>query len=324
MSTINRRQSIVLCAAAVLGAPALASSPRFPSQPIKVVVPYPAGGNADNIARVFSKRFGEELKTPVVVDNKGGASGTIGADSVYKANPDGYTLLLTVTSQLTSVPAGVKPTYNAIKDFTPVVGLCVTPLAFAVGEGTGVKSMKELEAWVKGRKVAYGSYGKGTSTHVMQHQLMKQLGAKDAAHVPYRGESPMVADMLGGQVDMGFVGIGQARELQKNGRVRILAVVATQRSEFLPDVPTFTELGYKDLDWSYGVAVYAASKTPEPILKALQDAAKKVMQDPEVQKAYRAQSNQPWLNVSLDEMKKRLVLDTDNWAKALAEVGTIE
>jgi len=218
----------------------------------------------------------------------------------------------------------VKPTYNAIKDFTPVVGLCVTPLAFAVGEGTGVKSMKELEAWVKGRKVAYGSYGKGTSTHVMQHQLMKQLGAKDAAHVPYRGESPMVADMLGGQVDMGFVGIGQARELQKNGRVRILAVVATQRSEFLPDVPTFTELGYKDLDWSYGVAVYAASKTPEPILKALQDAAKKVMQDPEVQKAYRAQSNQPWLNVSLDEMKKRLVLDTDNWAKALAEVGTIE
>ena len=324
MFKINRRQSVLLCAAAAFGVSAQASTPGFPSQPIRVVVPYPAGGNGDNIARVFAKQLSEELKTPVVVDNKGGASGTIGAEAAFRANPDGHTLLLTVTSQLTSVPVGVKPSYNAVKDFTPVVGLCVTPLAFAVAESTGIKSLKELEAVVRSRKVAYGSYGKGTSTHIMQHLLMKQLGAKDAAHVSYRGESPMVADMLGGQVDMGFLGIGQASELQKSGRVRILAVVGSQRSEFLPEVPTFTELGYKDLDWSYGVAVYASSKTPAPILKALQDAGKKVMGNADVQKAYRAQSNQPWLNVTPDEMKKRLVVDTDNWARALAEVGSID
>lgn len=324
MFKINRRQSVLLGAAAAFGLPAQASTARFPSQPIRVVVPYPAGGNGDNIARVFAKQLSEELKVPVVVDNKGGASGTIGAEAAFRANPDGHTLLLTVTSQLTSVPVGVKPSYNAVKDFTPVVGLCVTPLAFAVAESSGIKSLKELESWVKSRKVAYGSYGKGTSTHIMQHLLMKQLGARDAAHVSYRGESPMVADMLGGQVDMGFLGIGQASELQKSGRVRILAVVGTQRSEFLPEVPTFTELGYKDLDWSYGVAVYASSKTPAPVLKALQDAGKNVMNNADVQKAYRAQSNQPWLNVTPDEMKKRLVVDTDNWARALAEVGNID
>ncbi|MEO7938597.1 MAG: tripartite tricarboxylate transporter substrate binding protein, partial [Burkholderiaceae bacterium] len=259
----RRLFSAAALAGLVCLAPAFAQD-AFPSKPLKVIVPYPAGGNADNIARVFTKRMGEILGQPLIVDNRGGASGTIGAEAVHRADADGYTLLLTVTSQLTSPGPTVKTSYNAVEDFTPVVGLAITPLAFAVPASLGVKNLKELEALSKTRKLSYGSYGAGTSTHLMQHLLVQQFGAKDAAQIPYKGESPMVNDMLGGQIDMGFIGIGQGREMNKSGRMRILAVVGKERSEFLPDVQTFAEQGYKDLDWTYGVAVYASSRMPAP------------------------------------------------------------
>jgi tripartite-type tricarboxylate transporter receptor subunit TctC len=158
----------------------------------------------------------------------------------------------------------------------------------------------------------------------MQHLLMEQFAAKDAVQIPYKGESPMVSDMLGGQIDMGFVGVGQGREMRKSGRMRVLAVVGTQRSEFLPEVPTFAEQGYKDLDWTYGVAVYAPARTPAPVLKKLQDAGRKFQADAQAQQAYRAQSNQPWTNSSPDELKQRLVQDTRNWARVYAQVGVLK
>lgn len=322
---IHRRNfAIATLVALTVLTPAFAQDVAFPTKPIKVIVPYPAGGNADNIARVFSNRMAEIIGQPVIVENRGGASGTIGADAVHKADPDGYTLLLTVTSQLTSPGPTVKTSYVATEDFTPVVGLAVTPLAFAVPASLGVKDLKELAALSKTRKMSYGSYGAGTSTHLMQHLLAQQFGAKDAAQIPYKGESPMVNDMLGGQIDMGMVGIGQGREMHKSGRMRILAVVGTQRSEFLPDVATFAEQGYKDLDWTYGVAVYASSRTPAPILNKLQEAGKKFQNDAKAQQAYRAQSNQPWTNSTPDELKRRLVDDTRNWARVNTQVGPLQ
>lgn len=304
-------------------APAFAQD-AFPSKPIKLIVPYPAGGNADNIARVFAKRLGEIMGQPVIVDNRGGASGTIGAEAVHRADADGYTLLLTVTSQLTSPGPTVKTSYNAVEDFTPVVGLAVTPLAFAVPASLGVNNLKEMVALSKTRKLSYGSYGAGTSTHMMQYLLTQQFGAKDAVQIPYKGENPMVTDMLGGQIDMGFVGIGQGREMSKSGRMRILAVVGKERSEFLPNVQTFAEQGYKDLDWTYGVAVYAATRTPPNILKKLQDAGKKFQADPQAQSAYRAQSNEPWIKSTPEELKRRLTDDTRNWTRVYAQVGPLQ
>ncbi len=322
-SFTRRAFSATIVAALACLAPAFAQD-AFPSKPIKVIVPYPAGGNADNIARIFSNRMAEIIGQPVIVDNRAGASGTIGAEAVHKADADGYTLLLTVTSQLTSPGPTVKTNYVATDDFTPVVGLAVTPLAFAVPTSLGVKNLKELAALSKTRKLSYGSYGAGTSTHLMQHLLAQQFGAKDAVQIPYKGEAPMVNDMLGGQIDMGMIGIGQGREMQKSGRMRILAVVGTQRSEFLPDVQTFAEQGFKDLDWTYGVAVYASSRVPAPILKKLQEAGKKFQADPQAQQAYRAQSNQPWIDSNPDELKRRLVNDTKNWARVYTQVGTLQ
>ncbi|UUZ66589.1 tripartite tricarboxylate transporter substrate binding protein (plasmid) [Polaromonas sp. P1-6] len=241
-----------------------------------------------------------------------------------KAPADGYTLLITVTSQLTNAGFNTKPSYNAIEDFTPIVGIAKTPLAFAVSAQLPAKNLKELAALAKNQKMAYGSYGAGTSTHVMQHLLAKQMGSKDMVHVAYRGEGPMVSDMLGGQVQMGFVSIGIAHEMEKAGKLRILAVVGPQRSEFLPAVPTFLEQGYQKLDWTYGVVLYGSSRMPADILAKLQATGQRIMADPDTQKAYRAQSNQPWTGSDPAELKKRLVIDTVLWGKVLTELGPIE
>lgn len=325
--TLTRRRLLAAGLASAAATPlALAQSgdARFPGRPIKVIVPYPAGGNADNIARVYTKGLSEVLGVPVVVDNRGGASGTIGAEAVHRAEADGYTLLLTVTTQLTSPGPGVKANYNAVTDFVPVAGLCITPTAFVVPTALGVKTLKELETLSRTRRLSFGSYGPGTSTHVLQHVLYKAFGAKDAVHVPYRGESPMVADMLGGQIESGFVGIGQAREMEKSGRMKILAVVGPVRSEFLPDVPTFAEHGHPSLELAYGVAVYASSRTNPATLRKLQDASREVMSHPDTARAYRAQSNQPWLQYDLENLRRRLASDTAHWNKLVSQVGNVQ
>lgn len=322
-ATPSRR---TFCALGLLGlSPALlANAPAYPARPISLVVPYPPGGNGDNIARVFAKKLGDKLQTPVIVENKPGASGTIGATQVFRAPSDGYTLLLTVTTQLTSSVPGIKPVYDAVTDFQPLAGLTVAPLAFAVPASLGVENMEQLAALSRQRKLAYGSYGTATSTHVVQHLLGQQFKAKDMVHVPYRGEAPMVTDMLGGQIDMGLIGIGQARELEKSGRARILAVLGMQRSEFLPNTPTLTELGYKNMDWAYGTALYGSSRLPAAVATKLQEAGAAIMADPETQQLFRNQSNQPWTDVNLNILRERMVQDTQNWNKILTSVGPLE
>ena len=321
----TRREMLRTLAAAnafsLMGAGAWAQT-ALAGKTIKVVVPYPAGGNADTIARVFSEQFGKRLGTVVIVDNKPGASGTIGAESVARALPDGTTLLLTVTSQLTSAGVGVKPNYDAIKDFAPIVGIAVAPLVLAIPATLPVKTLKEFAALAKTKKMAFGSYGSGTSTHVLQSLLVAQMGG-DMVHVPYKGEAPMIADMLGGQIEMGLLPPGVAREMEKAGKIRLLAVVGTQRSEFLPSVPTFEEQGYRELDWTYGVALYAPSKITQELLQLLAKTGQDIMKDPEVQKKYRARSIQPW-GAGSDELKKRLVIDTVMWNKTLAKHGKME
>lgn len=322
--SLPRRTFLAATAMVALGTAFVASAAEYPQRPITIVVPYPAGGNGDNIARVFAKKLGDELKSPVIIDNKPGASGTIGAGQVHRAKPDGYTLLLTVTTQLTSSVPGIKPTYNATKDFQPLVGLTIAPLAFVVPTSLGVSSMKELEQLARTRKMSYGSYGTATSTHIVQHLLNQQFGAKDSVHVPYRGESPMVADMLGGQIDMGLVGIGQAREMQKSGRMRTLGILGMQRSEFLPEVPTLTEQGYKSMNWAYGVALYGSTKLPASIVSKLQEVGRLIMASEDTQQLFRSQSNQPWIGVTPKELADLMVKDTNNWNRVLKEVGPVE
>lgn len=323
----SRARRSLLRAAALLpvcGAAWSAGDPAFPSKTLRIVVPYPAGGTADAIARVYASKLADTLGrgAVVVVENKPGASGTIGADAVVRADADGHTLLLTVTSQLSNVALNVKPNYDPLRDFTGVVGIGLAPLVLAVRQDLAAASVKDLAQLAKSRPLAYGSYGIGTSQHVMLTSFARRNGIS-FIHAPYRGESPLVTDLLGGQLQFALLSIGIARELQQSGKVRLLAIVGAQRSEFLPKVPTFGELGVPGFDWTYGVAVYTSAKVQAPVLAALEQASQAAVRSADVQGKLRAMAIEPW-GIGGDALKKRLVIDSVLWNRTLAQVGPLE
>lgn len=295
----------------------------YPDKPVTIVVPYPAGGAGDNIARVFAKSLSGKIAQPVVIENKSGASGTIGAGEVVRAKPDGYTLLFTVTTQLSNQGFNVKPNYDSLKDFEPIIGVTIAPLVLAVRKDLEVSSLKELSEKQTGKHYAYGSYGAGTSTHILPYLLGQQLGM-DKTHIPYRGESPLVTDLLGGRIDLGLLNINNGIELSQAGKVTLVGVVGNRRSMYLPDVPTLTEQGYKDMDWSYGTAVYTSSKVPADIRQYLFEKSKEAMQDPELRETLSKQRNEIWDNTTPEQLKERLVQDTTKWKAVLDELGNIE
>lgn len=290
----------------------------FPDKAIRIVVPYPAGGAADIVARAFSETFSKIAGQPVIVDNKGGASGQIGADNVARAEPDGYTLLLTPTTQLTNVGFNLTPPYNAVKDFVSVVGLTRNPLVLAASTTSGIKTLEDLRVAAKKRPVAYGSYGAGTSTHIVLDLLSTQLGA-ETTHVPYKGENPMLIDMLGGQIDLGLFSVTSARNHSAEGKLNVLGVVGDERSAFLPDLPTLTEQGLKDMDWNYGVGVYASSKVPADRLEKLRELAMQAIKSEELDKRYRDLFQQPWAGTP-EELQALLVNDSARWAKMMETI----
>lgn len=295
----------------------------FPDKALTVVVPYPAGGPADTIARVFAKSLSEKVAQPVVIENKSGASGTIGAYEVVKAKPDGYTLLFTVTTQLTNQGFNVKPNYDSLKDFEPIIGVTIAPLVLAVRKELGVSSLKELEQRKADKHYAYGSYGAGTSTHVLPYLLGQQMGL-EMTHIPYRGEGPMVTDLMGGRIDMGLFSANNSIELSQAGKITLVGVVGDRRAAFLPDVPTLSEQGYKDMDWSYGTALYASSKVPEEIRQFLHEKAKEAMQDPVFRESLANQRHEIWDGSTPEMLKERLVADTTKWKAIQDKLGNVE
>ena len=315
---VKRKLIAFLCV--LLAIPAFAA---YPEQPIKLIVPYPAGGNGDIIARVFAKALSDNVQRPVVVENKPGASGVIGATEVARAKPDGYTLLFTVTTQLSNQSFNVKPSYDATRDFEPIIGVTKAPLVLAVSKESHINDIKELGTTTKREPFSYGSYGAGTSTHVLPYLLSRQLGI-EMIHVPYRGENPLITDLMGGRINMGLLSLNRGIELARSGKVILLGVVGNQRSVYLPDVPTLTEQGYRNMDWSYGTAVYASAGVPKEIRQVLHEKSKEAMQDPALVTALDQQRNELWKNSTPQQLKTRLVEDTKNWKKVLGQLGNIE
>jgi tripartite-type tricarboxylate transporter receptor subunit TctC len=320
MSIFNRRSLLGAIALSTLAPLTWAQTGNFPNRPVKIIVNFPAGGYADTIARLFSTKLSEALNVPVVVDNKAGAGGTIGADFVAKAAPDGYTLLLTPFAVFTVKNPEIKVTYS-MDDFVPVTPVVATTLVVVASESSKISSLADLSAYAKNNRISYGTYGPNTTTHIGQHRLLKQLQAKDAVAISYRGEAPMLTDLLGGQIQIGVVSPLSARENQKLGKLRILGVTGPKRYELLPDVPSLKEQGIQGVDWSDGVVVFASSKTPPALLEQLQAASKKVMSDDNMLKTLRSQSNVPWLDTTSAALKAQMVADTVFWEKAQAEMA---
>ena len=258
------------CACLVLvGGMSIAQTP-YPSKPIKIIVPFPAGGGYDFMARSIGQRISEATGQPVVIDNRAGANGNIGSDAVAKAEADGYTLLLGgIGPQALSVALYPKLPYNPEKDFQPVSLVATQPNLLVVNPKLPVKSLAELIAYAKANpgKLSFGSAGNGSGQHFGLEQLKQETGI-DVIHVPYKGAAPLHAALLGGEIMAAFNIIQLPMPFVKNGSLRALATASLKRSVLATDVPTMAELGHP-IDFDTWYALYAPAGTPKDIIAKL-------------------------------------------------------
>lgn len=276
----NRRVALKLLAAglATLGSPALAAA--FPVKPIRLVVPFPAGGPTDLVARPFAQLLSETLTQPVVVDNRSGAGGSIGADIVAKANPDGYTLLLgTVGTHAINPALYHKLPYDAVKNFTPLGLIASAPVAVVVNPDTPYNSLAELVAAAKKSPgtINFGSAGNGTPGHLTGEMFAKAAGIV-LKHVPYKGSAPAVSDLLGGQIPLMFDPVQSVLQQVRAGKLRVLAVSSNARSSVLPKVPTLAEAGLKGFEATAWWALYAPAGLPTAIGEKLSGEARRIVE----------------------------------------------
>jgi len=256
----------------------------WPSRPIKLVVPFAAGGTSDVLARTLAEKLQGALKQTVIVDNKAGAGGVIGADSVAKAPADGYTILLgTIASHAINPALQPKMPYDALKDFAPVDLLGSISNVLLVGATQPYKTVKDLTAAAKAKpgSVAFASAGQGSSQH-MSGELFKLLAGAELTHIPYKGSAPAIQDVIGGQVPMSFETVTVALPHIQSGKVRALAVTSAKRSPALPDTPTLQEAGIAGFDVASWQAIYAPDGTPPAIVQRLNAEIEKIVAMPDV------------------------------------------
>jgi tripartite-type tricarboxylate transporter receptor subunit TctC len=280
------RRSIIFAALSlpIALAQTLSFAQTWPAHPIRLVVAYPAGGGLDLVARAYGARLSELLKQPVIVDNRGGASGAIGADAVAKAKPDGYTLLMASPAEVLVGPiAGQRTPYNPVTDFAPVALAGETPLGIVAHPSVAPGDLQDFIARAKNAgEVPYGTPGTGSSMHFAGEAFKAGTGV-NLLHVPYRGAAPAINDALGNQIGLVVVGVPPVVPHAKAGRLKILAVTMPRRSPLMPDVPAVAELpGLQDYRFSNWMAVFAPAKTPPAIVERLGTAIAEIAQEPAV------------------------------------------
>ena len=255
----------------------------YPDKPIKFVVPYPPGGGTDVVARIVQQRLQAALGQSIVIDNKGGAGGSLGTDIVAKAAPDGYTVLFTLSSHTINPAIFPKLPYDTIKDFEPVGLVASLPQLLAASMAVPVRSVADVVAQAKAApdKFSFASVGNGSPGHLAGELMVLRTGAP-MAHIPYRGGGPAVTDVIGGQVPLLWVSIPAAAAQVKAGKLRALAVSTTKRSPAFPDVPTMQEAGVADFEVDSWYAMLVPAKTPRPIIDRLNKALNTVLAEPAI------------------------------------------
>ena len=263
------RRGALLLLLGIFAANAAAQS--WPAKPVRLMVPFPPGGSTDIIARIVAQKLGERLGQPFIIENRGGAGGTLGTAQVAKSAPDGYNLVLGTTSTHVVAPSVFKqPGYDPVKDFAPISLVAVTPYLLVVNPSLPAKSLKELVDLAKSRpgKLNYASAGVGSTTHLSM-EMLKGASKIYMLHIPYTGNGPAGTAVIGGQVEVLFGSLPAVLPHAKSGRVRALAVGTPVRSPSLPEVPTVAESGYPGFDASLWLAVMAPAGTPQPIVERL-------------------------------------------------------
>jgi len=283
-SLLGRILRISTLLSLALAAPllALADGP-YPDKPIRFVVPYPPGGGTDVVARIVQQRLQAALGQPIVIDNRGGAGGSLGTDIVAKAAPDGYTVLFTLSSHTINPAIFPKLPFDTIKDFEPVGLVASLPQLLASNMTVPVRNVADVVAQAKAApdKFSFASVGNGSPGHLAGELMVLRTGAP-MAHIPYRGGGPAVTDVIGGQVPLLWVSIPAAAAQVKAGKLRALAVSTTKRSPAFPDVPTMQEAGVADFEVDSWYAMLVPAKTPRPIIDRLNKALNTVLAEPAI------------------------------------------
>jgi len=298
-----------------------ASAQGWPSRPVHVVVPYPAGGPNDIIVRMVGKRLGETLGEPIVVENRPGAGGNIGTDSVAKSAPDGYTLVSVGPGALIINPLLGKVPYDTMRDFAPVTIMAVAPNALVAHPSFPAKSVKDLIALAKRKPGAinYASGGTGSTPHLAA-ALFAVMAGVQLTHVPYKGTGPATADLIGGQVQIAFLGIPTVLPHIRSGKLRVLAVTGKRRSPELPGVPTVAEAGVPGYELSPWYGLLAPAGTPAAVVARLAAEATKIVRDPATRAQLVAQGAEP-AGGTPEEFAATLRSDAALWTKVVKEAG---
>jgi tripartite-type tricarboxylate transporter receptor subunit TctC len=315
-------QGAVLAAAMSAGG---AMAQAWPSKPISLIVPFPAGGTTDVLARALAEKLTLSLGQTVIVESKPGAGATLGADYVAKARPDGYTLLVGAVHHTIASSVYKKLPYDFQKDLAPITTIALVPNVLVVNASTPVNNVAELVALLKARPGAYnyGSNGNGTAQHLIGTQFENMTGT-DFSHIPYKGSGPLATDLLGGQITMSFDTVTPVLPHIKAGKLRALAVTTARRSSALPDVPTLDEAGLKGFNIGTWFGVLAPVATPKDVLARLNTEMVKVIQSPEFRKRM-DEIGAEAIGDSAEHMAQQIRSETEKFAKLVKDAKvTIE
>ena len=297
-----------------------AAAQDFPNRPLRLVVTVPPGGAADFIARLVGGKMSETPGQPVVVENRGGAGGTIAADAVAKAAPDGYTLLQnSITTHGVGPHLYARLPYDPVKDFAPVSGLALLPLIMAINADLPFKSVQELIADSRKGSLNFASSGNGGAPH-MAGELFKSETGASITHVPYKGSGPAVADLVGGRVQIMFDAAPSLIQHVKSGKLRVLAAASAQRNRLLPEVPTFAELGYPKVAVSLWYGLLAPAGTPRPVIDRLNRETRKALEAPDVREKLLAQGAEP-MPGSSEAFATFMHEESAKWAPVVKQAG---
>ena len=284
----------VLLGLLVLAIPSTQAAERFPVKPVRIVVPFPAGGSTDLIARQLAQRLTESWGQTVLIDNRSGAGGVIGSDVVAKSPPDGYALVMGSVSTHAIIPhINPKMPYDAIADFTAITEIARFPSMLVANSALPVRNVRELVALAKARpgQLTYASNGNGTNSHLAGEMLKASAGI-DLLHVPYKGAAPAIADVVAGHVAMMFTGVANGMSYVKSGRLRAIAVAAMERSPNLPDVPTIEESGVRGVDVTIWLGLWGPRGLAPDLLAKLNGDVAAALKSPKVRELFAAQDAQ--------------------------------
>ncbi|MCA3072464.1 MAG: tripartite tricarboxylate transporter substrate binding protein [Rhodocyclaceae bacterium] len=328
MNDMNRLPSmVVLAAMVVIVGPLAARSPAalaqqaWPVKPVRMLIPWPPGGSNDVAGRIVAPRLSEALGQQVTIENRGGAAGTVGADVVARAEPDGYTLMLHSVTHLSNAALYPKLSYDTVRDFTPIGMVSTQPTLLVVHPSFPIRSVKDLIALAraKPKQVLYGSAGNGSAPHLSM-TLFSSMAKVELEHVPYKGGGPALAGLLGGEVPLMLATVPSVMGQVKAGKLRAVATTSARRLPMLPDIPTVSESGLPGYEMSPWMGMWGPARLPRPIVDQVNRALAKVLTTPDVRDQFLQQGLEP-MAMSVDDFAALIPREIERYARLIKLSG---